>query len=194
MTISPRSWLAVPFAVLLIFAGCSSSGGDEDSAPTTTAAEVDDSTTTTAGGDETTTTSAGAETTTTTSGASSPGGGGDHDEICGLLRQISDYDAEASAVVAGSDWSAVQEFYVSTADRVVGVYDEAIALDTDLSADLETLKAVAERTGPLAAESSNLDEYATALIADPSIDAATEPALRVNAFAETTCGFSTGGN
>jgi len=88
----------------------------------------------------------------------------------------------------------VQRFFIDTAPGVLAAYDDAIALGTDLSDDLEVLKGVTEHTEAYAGESASLDEFATKLAGQPGLTAAGQSALAVNAFAEATCGFSTGGN
>ncbi|MGN6694567.1 MAG: hypothetical protein ACTHN0_10360 [Aquihabitans sp.] len=182
-----RAVLLVSIACLL-FAGCGASGGDDAAdEPTTTQSEA----TTTTETDTTEVDTTDVETTDVeTTEADDPAG----DEICEPLQVLSDFDAESAQLIDEGDWPTIQAYFVDHTDDVLTAYDDAIALDTDLSDDLEELRSITAGTADLAAESSSLEELGTKLLDDPDIASAGEAGFRLNEFAEETCGFSTGGN
>lgn len=179
---SLRAALLVSIACLL-FAGCGASGGDDAAdEPTTTKAEA---TTTT----ETDTTEVDTTDVETTE-VDDPEGG----EICEPLQVLSDFDSESAELIDEGDWPTIQAYFVEHTDDVLAAYDDAIALDTELSSDLEELRGITEGTADLAADSSSLEELGTRLLDDPDIASAGEAGFRLNEFAQENCGFSTGGN
>ena len=183
----------VPFALTVALVGCGTSSGDDASdttaGATTTAAE-------TTAGQETTETTVDEEPTETTETTevteeTEPAGG--DEDLCEPLQVLSDYDQASADIIAGGDWTAIQAYFVDSTQPVLDAYDEAIALDTDLTDDLEELRAITEGTAELAAESTDLMDLSGKLLALPGIDSAGQAGLRLNTFAEATCGFSTGG-
>lgn len=168
----------------LLLAGCgTSSGSDASEDPTTTAAEKSTTTAT----DDATTTEAEAPTTTEADGPTTTVASGDG--ICAPLKALAASDAEANALVAGGNWPEIQAFYVDQTDDIVAIYDEAIAFDTEITPELETLREVTVSSGDLAAESSDLMEFSSKLIAQPGLTESGTAALAASAFSEETCGF-----
>ena len=72
--------------------------------------------------------------------------------------------------------------------------DDAIALDTDLTADLETLRSFTEQTASVAAEATSFEEFSSKLLDQPGVNDAGPAGIRLNTFAQQTCGFSTTSN
>ena len=189
--ISPRSLVVAIAAFAFLVAGCGTSGGsDAADDPTTTAgkaatttAAVDDSTTTEA--EDSTTTEAEASTTTAATAAD--------DAICAPMKALSKSDAEANALVATGDWPKIQAFYVEQTDDIVAIYDEAIALDTEITEELKTLRSVTESAGGLAEGSSSLMDFSGKLTAQPGLTESGQAALDANAYVQETCGFPLAG-
>jgi hypothetical protein len=178
--------LFVPLALVVLIAGCSSSDdAAEGGSSSSTTTEAADSSTTTEATD--------AETSTTEATDAAEVSADDAAEICDALQPLSDYDAASAAVVATGDWAAVQQFFIESTQPVIAAYDQAIAVGSDLSADLTQLRDVTSGTSELAAQSSDLMDFAGRLGALPGIIEAGEAGLRLNTFAEANCGFSTGG-
>lgn len=187
-----RSALVVATLALALLAGCGTSGGSDASDDaskaegTTTAATTEEATVPSE--DEVTTTEAEEEGATTTTEASPDG-----DEICGLLDELKTLDAEANDLVAAGDWTRIQAFYVDNTDDLISLYDDAIALDTEISDELETLRSVSESAGDLAEESTSLMDFGTKLAAQPGLDESSAAALTANEFSQETCGFPLAG-
>jgi len=166
-------------AAALVLAGCgTSSGSDASEEPTTTKAEA-----TTTVPDDTTEVEDPTETT-------APAG----DDICVPLKVLSDYDIESARLISVGDWSAIQAYFVEETEPVLAAYDDAIAMDTDLTADLEELRGVSEGTAEMAADATSLMDLSDKLLSVPGIQEAGAAGQRLNEYAETNCGFSTGGN
>lgn len=189
MRSSSSRLLVIVLAVAALFvAGCgSSSGSDAADDPTTTKAEA--ATTTEATEDSTTTE---AEATTTEAAETTEATSGD-DAICAPMERLRDSDAEANKLVATGDWTKIQAFYVDNTDDIVAIYDEAIALDTEITAELETLKSVTESAGDLAASSSSLMDFSGKLTAQPNLAESGQAALDASEYVEATCGFPLAG-
>lgn len=194
MTRSRRAALLLPFLVAVALVGCGTSSGDDASeGPTTTEASADPTTTEvteTTEAAETTVEEEPTETTENTETTEVPAG---DEDLCEPLQVLSDYDQESAEIIAGGDWTAIQAFLVDNTEPVLDAYDDAIALDTDLTADLEELRSVTEGTAEMAAEATDLMDLSDKLLALPNIAEAGQAGLRLNTFAEETCGFSTGG-
>lgn len=175
-------------AVLLVGCG-TSSGSDAADDPTTTVAEA---ATTTQDEGGTTTEAEGTTTTevesTTTTGASDDGGA-----ICAPMKALAASDAEANQLVAGGDWAKIQAFYVGQTDDIVAIYDEAIALDTEITDDLETLRSVTVSAGDLAESSSSLMDFSSKLSSQPGLAESGQAALSANEYVQETCGFPLAG-
>lgn len=184
--------LAVASAALL--AGCGASGGSDAKADVTTTAPASDGTTTVP--DDTSDTTEVPDTTDTTPDtpdttvAEEPAG----DDICVPLKVLSDFDIDSAELINGGDWPATQQFFVENTDDVLAAYDEAIAIDSEVTEDLKALKAVTETTAETARDSSDLTDFSGKLLAQPGIMEAGESGFALNTFAEENCGFSTGGN
>jgi hypothetical protein len=184
---TPLRLVLAAAAASLVLAGCgTSSGSDASDEPTTTAAGG----TTTAPSDATTTTAEGTTTAieTTTTTASS----GD-DAICAPMKALSDSDAEANRIVATGDWPKIKAFYVDHTDDIVAIYDEAIALDTEITDELKTLRSVTVSAGDLAEGSSDLMDFSAKLTAQPNLAASSQAALTASDYVQETCGFPLAG-
>jgi hypothetical protein len=181
---TPLRFVLAACAITLALAGCSTSGSDDADKATTTKPEA----TTTAPVDttETTATTEAEEPTETTA----PAG----DDICVPLKVLSDYDIQSGRIIAGGDWAAIQAFFVAQTDPVLAAYDDAIAIDSEVTADLKELRAVSEGTAELAGSATSLADLSDKLLSLPGIESAGAAGLRLNTFAEANCGFSTGGN
>jgi hypothetical protein len=178
---------AVAVAVLV---GCGTSSGSDaaDEATTTAAAAV-----TTTRDDGATTTEAEGTTTTEVEPTTTTAASGDGDAICAPMKALAESDAEANALVATGDWAKIQAFYVGETDDIVAIYDEAIALDTEITDDLETLRSVTVSAGDLAESSSSLMDFSGKLSAQPNLAASGQAALSANEYVEETCGFPLAG-
>jgi hypothetical protein len=110
------------------------------------------------------------------------------------LKVLSDYDIQSGRIIAGGDWAAIQAFFVAQTDPVLAAYDDAIAIDSEVTADLKELRAVSEGTAELAGSATSLADLSDKLLSLPGIESAGAAGLRLNTFAEANCGFSTGGN
>ena len=190
MSRTPLRLVLIAAVAALLLAGCGTSGGDDASdSPTTTKADTattaPEDTTTEAEVDDTTDTTEAEPTDTT-----APAG----EDICVPLKVLSDFDKESGALINGGDWPATQQFFIDHTDDVLAAYDDAIAIDSEVTADLEALKAVTETTADTAAGSSDLMDFSTKLLDQPGIMEAGASGLALNTFAEENCGFSTGGN
>lgn len=179
--------LAVAVASALL-AGCGASSGT-DAADGTTTAPTSSSTTAKPG--ERTTTEPEASTTTEAESTTTAVPG--DDAICGPLQDLKDADAESNKLVATGDWPAIKAFYVEQTDDIVAIYDEAIGYDSDITAELTTLRSVTVSAGDLAAESTSLMDFSGKLAAQPELAASTSAALKANDFARQTCGFALAG-
>jgi len=179
---SPRLVL-ITAAVTILLAGCGGSSGDAADGPSTTKA-----TSNTTEAPPTSTTAA----TSTTRGSGEPVAttvaGKATDELCGPLGVITDFDAQTSRLVSAGNWPAIQAYYVDHTDEMVAAYDEAIALDTDLTTDLQNLRAVTAASDELAAKSDSLMAFGTALSSQPGLMAATASANRVLQYTQEHCG------
>lgn len=188
----PRTPLRTVVLVLIasaLLAACGASGGD-DAADTTSAKSG--STTTAAPAAETTeaTDTTEVDEPTETTEAATPAG----DDICVPLRVLSDFDIQSAELVNGGDWPATQAYFVENTDEVLAAYDEAIAMDSEVTEDLQKLRGVTETTAATAADSSDLVDFSTKLLDQPGIMEAGASGFALNEFAEENCGFSTGGN
>jgi hypothetical protein len=186
---SPRLALLAAFAVAVVLAGCGTSSGDaaSDSATTTKAEAV----TTTAPSDPTTEPSTTDPTDDTgTTVAEEPSGG---DDICVPLKVLSDYDLQSAKLIDGGDWTATKAYFVDSTDEVLAAYDDAIALDSEQTENLEALRAVTVTTAEMAGQSSDVLDFSNKLLAQPGIMEAGTAGFALNEFAEENCGFSTGG-
>lgn len=184
-----RTVLLVVAIAAVLLSGCGASGGS-DAADDTTTSAADAATTSLSDevsnteADETTTTEAEATTTSAATGG---------DAICAPMKALSESDAEANQLVASGDWSKIKAFYVGQTDDIVAIYDEAIALDTEITAELETLRSVTVSAGDLAEGSSSLMDFSGRLSAQPGLAASGEAALTANEYVEKTCGFPLAG-
>jgi hypothetical protein len=185
----PRLLVALAVGTLLLGA-CGTSGGDD--ASTTKA----DATTTSPTADETTATTEDGDATEPTDTTDTPvGDGGDEGgEICGPLKVLSDFDAESARITQAGDWPDVQAFFVDHTDEVLAAYDDAIALDSEVTDDLEQLRDVTDTTVETAADADSLEDFSTKLLAKPGIMEAGAAGIALDDFAQEHCGFSTGGN
>ncbi len=185
---SARTVLVTVAIAATFLAGCgSSSGSDAADEPTTTEAKA----TTTEAAESTTT---GAEGTTTSEAAvTTTEASGDATAICGPMKDLSESDAEANKLVAGGDWTKIQAFYVDNTDDIVAIYDKAIALDTEITDQLETLRSVTVSAGDLAASSSSLMDFSGKLSSQPGLAESGQAALTANDFVQETCGFALAG-
>ncbi len=182
--------LLVPLALALAVAGCSSSeDGSEDasssSSSSTTEATADDGTTEEEAED------AGSD---TAGEAGADVSADDAVAICAALEALSEFDAQSTEIVASGDWPATQEFYVEQTQTVLDAYDEAIATGSELSDELTQLRAVTAPAAELAASSTDLMDFGTKLLDVPGMTEAAGAAVTLDAFAQETCGVSTGGN
>ncbi len=184
--------LAASLLLVLGAAGCSSSSSDD--AATTTAP------TTVAGGDESTTTEA-TDTTDTTEAADDSSSTTDaevtdaDDAGCAALKKISDFDVESSKLInGGAEWSEIQAFFVDKTDDVLAAYDDAIATNPDVADDLTTLRDYTDGIDEIAAEATDLADLGAKLAEVPGVTEAGQAGLALNEYAQTNCGFSTGGN
>jgi len=118
---------------------------------------------------------------------------GDATAICGPMKDLSESDAEANKLVAGGDWTKIQAFYVDNTDDIVAIYDKAIALDTEITDQLETLRSVTVSAGDLAASSSSLMDFSGKLSSQPGLAESGQAALTANDFVQETCGFALAG-
>lgn len=180
-----RLALATVMAAVLLASCGTSSGSDASDDPTTTAPAP-----TTTVPSDTTEAEPTATTAVDTTAVEEPAG----DDICVPLKVLSDFDIESAQLINGSDWSATQQFFVDNTDDVLAAYDDAIAFDSEVTADLEALKAVTETTAETAADSTDLMDFSSKLLAEPGIVEAGQSGVVLNIFAQTECGFSTGGN
>jgi hypothetical protein len=186
---SGRTVLFTAAMAAALLAGCgTSSGSDAAEDATTTAAEA--TTTTEAEG---TTTEPEAEGTTTTEAEDTTTTATSDDAICAPMKALAESDAEANQLVASGDWLEIQAFYVDQTDDIVAIYDEAIALDTEITPQLETLRSVTVSAGDLAKGSSSLMDFSGKLMAQPGLSESSGAALRANEYVEETCGFSLAG-
>lgn len=176
--------LFVPLALAVALVGCSSS----DDAAEDTSTSIS---TTEAAGDTTTTEAAASESTTTV--AASSGSTESDEEICASLKVLSDYDGQSAQLIAAGDWPAIQKFFVEQTQTVIDAYDRAIATGSDLTAELTQLRDITDGTSELAASSTDLADFGGKLAALPGLLEAGQAGLTLNTFAESTCGFSTGG-
>lgn len=189
---TPLRLVLTTLAAAALLVGCGTSGGD-DAADTTTT-EKSAVTTTDPGSDTTETTTDDSTDTTEveTTEAEGPTDGGD--EICAPLKVLSDFDIDSAELINSGDWPATQAFFVESTDDVLAAYDDAIAMDTDLADELEALRGVTETTAETAADSTDLMDFSSKLLAQPGIMEAGTAGFTLNEFAEENCGFSTGGN
>jgi hypothetical protein len=179
---TPIRLLLAASAVALVLAGCgTSSGSDAAGGTTTTKAQA----TTTAASEVTDTTEAAAPTETTAPA---------EDDICVPLKVLSDYDIASARLIAVGDWTAIQAYFVEKTDAVLAAYDDAIAIDSEVTDDLKELRTISEGTAELAADATDLMDLSGKLTALPGLQSAGAAGERLNAFAEEKCGFSTGGN
>lgn len=184
---SARTVLVTAVIAAALLAGCGSSSGS-DAADETTTSEA--KATTTEGAEPTTTE---AEAATTTEAVTTTAASGGADAICGPMKDLAASDAEANKLVAGGDWAKIKAFYVDNTDDIVAIYDEAIAVDTEITGELETLREVTVSAGDLAASSSNLMDFSSKLSSQPGLAASSQAALTANTFVEETCGFPLAG-
>ena len=185
-----RTVLLVVAIAAVLLSGCGASGGSDAADDTTTSAA--DAATTTSLSDEVSNTEAD-ETTTTEAEATTTSAATGGDAICAPMKALSESDAEANQLVASGDWSKIKAFYVGQTDDIVAIYDEAIALDTEITAELETLRSVTVSAGDLAEGSSSLMDFSGRLSAQPGLAASGEAALTANEYVEKTCGFPLAG-
>lgn len=177
--------LALAVAAALL-AGCGASSGSDASDGTTTSTAG----ATTSGAGGTTTEPDGPTTTEAEATTTSPT---DDEGICKPLKDLSESDAEANALVAGGDWSKIQAFYVGQTDDIVAIYDEAIGYDSEITPELETLRSVTVSAGDLAAASKDLMDFSSKLTSQPDLAASGAAAMKANQFAQETCGFPLAG-
>ena len=163
---APRFVLFAVSAAAVLLAGCGSSSDD--------------------GGDAADSGTTSTTTSMSTTSSAAPG----EDPVCAPLKVISDMDADTTAAI-GQGWSATQEFFASNTPEVLAAYDDAIDLGTDLTADLEVLRAFTEQSASVAAESGSFEEFSNKLLSQPGVAEAGPAGLRLNTFAQETCGFST---
>lgn len=178
---------AAALALAVVLVGCGGSSGDGAADATTTAAGA----VTTTRADDPATTSTESPTTTeakttTTAPAADP------KAVCAPLKALGNIDARANSVVATGDWPKIKAFYLDQTDDIVAIYDDAIAADSAITADLETLRQVTVDTGAIAGRSTSLIDFGSKLVADPAMSASGAATLRANDFTEKTCGFSLG--
>lgn len=178
-------------SVALLLAGCGASGGDDASDDTTTTKAG--ATTTEASDTTAVATTAAEDTTTTEAKATTTAAPAGDEAICPPMKALSTSDAEANKLVSGGNWPAIQAFYVDNTDDIVAIYDEAIAVDTEITADLETLRSVTVSAGDLAASSSDLMDFSGKLASQPGLAESGQAALRANEFTQKTCGFPLAG-
>ena len=183
-----RPLVLVAAVAAALLAGCGTSSGSDAADGTTTSAADDGATTVV---DEASTTEA--EDATTTRPEATTTAAPDDDAICGPLKALSASDAEANRLVATGDWPKIKAFYVDQTDDIIAIYDEAIALDTEITADLEALRSVTVSAGKLAEASSSLMDFSGKLMAQPGLSESSQAALRASAFSEDTCGFALAG-
>lgn len=175
----------VAAVVLFLGVGCGASGGKEDVSSPTTDAPATSAPDTTEVEDVPATTD-DVEVDDSIDPAD--------EEICGPLQALSDYDTESADVIARDDWTEIKAFLLDETDGVLAVYDDAIAADSEITEDLEALRAITETYSDLARASSSLEDFSQQLLAAPELEAAGDAALRVNDFSIEFCGVSTGGN
>lgn len=180
-----RIVLIATAAALALLAGCGTSAGDDALDETTTTAATATTAAPTKDGTETT------EVETTEVDDTEPSG---DDDLCAALQVLSQYDIDSAEIINSGDWEATQAFFVDRTADVLTAYDDAIALDTELSADLEAMRAITEGTADMAADSDDLAELSDKLLSQPGLMEAGEAGIRVNEYAQEHCGFSTGGN
>ncbi|WP_421120370.1 hypothetical protein ACE2AJ_03350 [Aquihabitans daechungensis] len=186
MARTPLRLALIAGAAALLLAACGTSGGDDASDRPTTTAEATSTAPTDTTAPEPADTTETEEPTETTAPAD--------EDLCVPLKVLSDYDIESARLISVGDWAAIQAFFVEETDSVLGAYDDAIALDSEFTEDLEALRAVSEGTAELAGESNDLMDLSGKLTSLPGIQEAGQAGMRVNEYAEENCGFSTGGN
>lgn len=181
-TSARRVLLAVVLAALL--AGCgTSSGSDADDAATTpsvAATTTEARGTTTPGSEGSTTTKA--EPTTTTEAPSD-------DAFCASMEDLAASDAKANSLVASGEWPKIKAFYADQTDDILAIYDEAIALDSEITPQLKTLRSVSVSSRDLAQSSSSLMELGGKLASQPGLAATSRATLEASRYVEDTCGF-----
>ena len=183
-----RLALAIPVVMLGTLTACGSDA--DDSATETTAASTTEASVETTDAPDTTDASETTEVSETTAADGTESASSD---LCVPLKKLSDFDQESATIIAGGDWAAIQQFFVASTPSVLDAYDEAIALDSDLTEALTTLRGITDGTSELAAESTDLMDFAGRLTALPGIIEAGQDGFELNEFAQSTCGFSTGG-
>ena len=108
---------------------------------------------------------------------------------------ISDFDVESSKLInGGAEWSEIQAFFVDKTDDVLAAYDDAIATNPDVADDLTTLRDYTDGIDEIAAEAAALADLGAKLAEVPGVTEAGQAGLALNEYAQTNCGFSTGGN
>jgi hypothetical protein len=178
-------------SLVLLLAACGASGGEDANSPFDGEA-----------GDRATTTEADATTEPSGSDAGDDGGSTETTEAaepsgdgaCDALRVIADYDIEAGDLIASSSWADVQAFFIDSIPEVTAAYDDAIAAVPELAEPLATLRDFTASTADTAADATSVEDFGFAMLDLPGVMEGGAAALEVNAYAEETCGFSTGNN
>ncbi len=114
------------------------------------------------------------------------------DPVCGPLRRVRHTNTHLARLAQREpEWARLQSAFESRARPLLSAYDQAIVrAPPAAAADLRTMRAFDEAGLRSMRDSSDVHDFLRRLHASASPDAANAATVRVDRFAESTCGFA----
>ena len=114
------------------------------------------------------------------------------DPVCEPLRRVRRTNAHLAHLARREpEWERLQSAFEARARPLLAAYDDAIdRAPATAAADLRTMRAFDEAGLQSMRESTDVDDFLRRLHAAASPDAANAATVRVDRFAEATCGFA----